>query len=239
MKDTKDVMSTIAQNMRIYRKAKKMTINQLSEISGISPSNLSKIENNHSVNTSVITIMNIAQALDTDWEHMVNPFKASEYDIPNSKAQLDEDEISNAIYKSEIRKTYYPPIRQNHTISSMAELILILPLINVINLYDALLRISGDVIEYEDYISTLFDGIWEGVPETSAKKFIENEISKIKLMREGKTPSDDVEFFSQFDEKGFDEYRELLKKQYFHVTTYYSLINDNPFFTKSKKKTCK
>jgi len=56
-------MSTIAQNIRLYRQKRKMTQKELAEKAGIDFFTLSKIETGTTANPSIETMKRLAQAL--------------------------------------------------------------------------------------------------------------------------------------------------------------------------------
>jgi len=56
-------MSTIAQNIRLYRQKRKMTQKELAEKAGIDFFTLSKIETGATINPSIETMKRLAQTL--------------------------------------------------------------------------------------------------------------------------------------------------------------------------------
>lgn len=64
-------MSTIAQNIKLYRQKRKMTQKELAEKAGIDLFTLSKIETGATSNPSIETILKIANALDVSINYLM------------------------------------------------------------------------------------------------------------------------------------------------------------------------
>ena len=64
-------MSTIAQNIKLYRQKRKMTQKALAEKAGIDFFTLSKVETGATANPTIETIMKIAKALDISVNHLM------------------------------------------------------------------------------------------------------------------------------------------------------------------------
>lgn len=64
-------MSTIAQNIKLFRQKRKLTQKELAEKAGIDLFTLSKIETGATSNPSIETIIKIAKALDVSVNHLM------------------------------------------------------------------------------------------------------------------------------------------------------------------------
>ena len=215
----------IAQNIRICRKAQGMTIPDLAEKPGISVSTLSAIENERAQNISIRTLDDIATALKTSFTAIISPLNIQDnYSIPLK--EFDEDDCFFVLEKKAIEKTYYPPNMRNHKISSMLELALILPLLDLNDLYDIYYRILGCAVNYEDYISELFDRCWNRVPDSPEKRYIQTELDTICAIRNGNSTAS----IQNADNNGFDEYRKTLQNKQANINMLRRLINNNVLF---------
>lgn len=151
-----DLKENIAWNVRVRRKARELKQGELAELADTSVTTICQIENGNAKNMTLVVLCNIAKALDIDFTTLISPFTAHGYGEIDSKSckNLSENEAIQRIRQTEIQKTYYPPLNRYHEISSMLELALILPLIDLAELYDICQRIKGDAIGFEDYISS-------------------------------------------------------------------------------------
>ncbi len=115
---------------------------------------------------------------------------------------------------------------RNHKISSMLELALILPLLDLNDLYDIYYRILGCAVNYEDYISELFDRCWNRVPDSPEKRYIQTELDTICAIRNGNSTAS----IQNADNNGFDEYRKTLQNKQANINMLRRLINNNVLF---------
>jgi len=222
----RELLKSIGQYVRIRRKAQGLSILDLSHKSGVSFSTLSALENEHSNNISVKVLYELASALNTDFLSLVTPIiSQDEYII--SPNQFDEEDCINSIAKSDIKKTYYPPIMRHHQISSMLELAIILPLLNPNDLFDVHYRILGAAIGYEDYISEKFDWLWNSVPDSPSKRYVQKELDKIHSIRNG---IDYVEDFIDTSNEELDALQETLENKRTFLTMLRDTINANCMF---------
>ena len=232
METIKERMVIIGQNIRIFRKAQNYTIETLSELSGVSVSQISLLENNRADNISIKYLVSIANALNRDLDSIVSKLDFEEYS-DSAEYLDDEDMFANAIEASDKMKTYYPPIFQNAQISSLAELIIVFPLLDPFLFYEALCRILGDTQNRGDYISKKIDYVWGGVPDSPAKRFAESELKKSHNLRQGIHPSFDEqkEIVTDSDkEKEFDEYTNLIKEKYEIIKNIKTLLDKKEYF---------
>lgn len=232
METVKDRMAIIGQNIRIFRKAQNFTIETLSELSGVSVSQISLLENNRADNISISRLVSIANALNRDLDSIVSKLDFEEYS-DNAEYLDDEDAFINAIVASDKMKTYYPPVFQNAQISSLAELIIAFPLLDPFLFYEALCRIFGDTQDRGDYISKKLDFIWGKVPDSPAKRFAESELEKSHNLRQGIHPSFDEKMEIITDsgkEKEFDEYINLIREKYEFIRNIKTLLDKKEYF---------
>lgn len=212
------LIHTIAQNVYVRRRSRQMTIPALSEASNISTSRISDLENEHLDNVTVNTLELLAGALECDVVSLLSPISDEKY-AEISKDMLDsekENDLSYCIYRTKLQKTYYPPNTRYNKISSLLELTLILPLLDLSDLYENYFRILGRVDRYEEYISNQFDYSWRQVPDSPAKRFVEKELRIIREKRNGNTDFDiplDDEYRAEYNayEKLVTEKREFIK----------------------------
>lgn len=162
-------LKILGKNIKSQRKAKRLTIKELADVADISVASLSALENGRIKNPSLLLLNNIATALNVELQTL-----------------LPKKEDDEQFLKEELIDTYYPPADVNE-ISSMLELVLILPFIEPDILCDLLSRIRGDVHKDEKYISHLFSHYWKCfVPRSKAKCYAQNELYRIRKIREGK-----------------------------------------------------
>ena len=212
------LIHTIAQNVYVRRRARQMTIPALSEASNISTSRISDLENERLDNVTINTLELLAGALECDVVSLHSPISDEKY-AEISKDMLDtekENDLSYCIYRTKLQKTYYPPNTKHNKISSLLELTLILPLLDLSDLYENYFRILGRVDRYEEYISNQFDYSWRQVPDSPAKRFVEKELRIIREKRNGNTDFDiplDDEYRAEYNayEKLVTEKREFIK----------------------------
>ena len=219
----------IAQNIRIMRKAQGLTILDLSKKSGISFSTITAIENERSKNISINVIDKIASALNSDFITIVSPIAMQDnYLIPIKN--FDEDDCVLAIEKKAVKNTYYPPTFKKNKITSMLELAIILPLIDLTDLYNVYYRILGSAVNYEEYISEQFEWCWNRVPDSPAKQYIQKELDYIHKIRcNNKLNIEDVSFSNN---EGLEYLRDILENKEKNIKDLRNLISYNSLFSK-------
>ena len=226
MTDAYDIVEVVAHNVKLYRKAKHMTTLQLAEESNLSVSYISSLENHHRDNISISTVSSLAAALRITTDELIHPIVSGRY--TESPAKFDEDECEEVVRKQDILRTYYPPIMASTRISCMMELVVILPLLDVHDVYDIYLHIGGTTSDYEEYISEIIERAWNKVPYSPAKRFAENELYKIRNLRFG-FDSHAIEIESKtFDSEGCKQYNDRLQEKY-------KLIQYLKFFMEEKE----
>ena len=222
-----NLLKVIGQNLRILRKSQGLTIRDLSLKSGISFSTLSAIENERSTNISTRILVNLASALQTDFLTIVTPINSvDKYIVPID--EFDEEDCINTLAQAEIKKTYYPPTMRYHKISSMLELAIVLPLLDLGSIYDTSLRIMGAAIDYEDYISELFDRLWDSVPDSPAKQCVQKELDSILAIRNGAL--DIEEYYSDKTHEELDSLRITLQNKLSYAKMLREVLTHNCLF---------
>lgn len=70
MNNIESFMTNLSKNIQFYRNSKGYSIKELSKLSGVSESYISKLENNQIKTTTVKTLCQIANALDVSFEKL-------------------------------------------------------------------------------------------------------------------------------------------------------------------------
>ena len=228
-----DLKENIAWNVRVRRKARELKQGELAELADTSVTTICQIENGNAKNMTLVVLCNIAKALDIDFTTLISPFTAHGYGEIDSKSckNLSENDAIQRIRQTEIQKTYYPPLNRYHEISSMLELALILPLIDLAELYDICQRIKGDAIGFEDYISSLFDHSWRIVPESPEKRAVQKRLDEIRALRRGK-PYPEHEYIDD----DYDALADLLETKREQMAALRGIIKNNRLFRDSQAK---
>lgn len=204
MKEEKSLIHIIAQNVYVRRKKKQMSIPALAEASGVSKNRISDLENENLNNVTINTIALLSGALECDAVSLLTPISGDEY-ANMGKDMLgpeEECELSTCIHMTKLQKTYYPPLAEFNKISSMTELVLILPLLDPADQYENHFRIAGQTIGREEYVSHQFDYSWKHVPDSPAKRYVEKELRIISERRAGNTDFDipmDEEYKAEYE----------------------------------------
>ena len=150
------------------------------------------------------------------------------YTIPLKN--FDENDCISAIETAEMKKTYYPPTFKKRKITSMLELAIILPLIDLADLYNVYYRILGSAVNYEEYISEQFERCWDRVPDSPAKRYIQKELDYIHIVRRDNTLDGDN--FSISNKEELDYLRDTLENKEKTVKDLRNLIMHNTLFSK-------
>lgn len=230
-------MHIIAQNVRIRRKAKHFRVIDLAYRAKLSKSLISAIENEHVNNISLKTLEQLAEGLDTDIASLMTPISLEEYNCIAEDIFDAEEMIVNSINEREMEKSFYPPLARYSDISSMLELILVLPLINPWRLYDIYLRIKGRTDSYEYYISELYTRAWKDVPDSPEKRYVEKELQYIHEKRMG-----NGDFKIKIDDEYKEEYNaysQMLKRKSDFIEKLSRLFDDDPFFSGDEEDSIK
>ncbi len=233
MESFNERIEIIGQNVRIMRKAQLLTIEALSQKADIAVTVISAIENNRATGVTLSTLINLANALGSDLESLITGINTAEYDVPVN--ELDEEECINLIARSEILKTFYPPMARDHEISSMLELIVVLPLLNPLDLYDNLLRISCSTDGYEDYIAEQISQSWRRVPDSPMRQYAEKELASIRKIRQDGDPDFSESFLHvQFrnSTSDFEMIQDYIMKRYSYIKDIKYLCENNPWLNR-------
>lgn len=195
----------VSRNLRNYRTLRGLTIEELSNYSGLSTVTISKIENEKMNNITLGTIKRLADALNTPIESMF--------------VQDDESEEKiNEIAKKEMVDVLYPyekSIKNRDDMmycSAMMEFLVWLPLIDAKELYRVYNdRIQGGFLDYEKYIiDSQIRYLIEDIPDSPAKEYACNVVKAMRVLRETRNFELATEFFA-------NEYNSNLHKAYKEV----------------------
>lgn len=113
-------------------------------------------------------------------------------------------------------------------VSSMLELTLILPLLDLSNLYENYFRILGQVSSYEGYISDQFDYSWAQVTDCPAKRFVEKELCIIREKRNGNTDFD-IPYDEEYQAE-YNAYKKLVIEKRKFIYDLLSLTKNHNFY---------
>ncbi len=201
-------LQTISRNVRLLRTAHNMSINDLAEKTKLSRSRINNIENNNTGSLTLNALIALSNVFGLDLSEIITPINEEEMGLIGDGFDLKES-FRETQYEVKREITYYPPLYDFSYISSMLELVLILPLLSLNRLADVYCRISGDVINgREIYVSEQFEKAWEAVPDSLAKRYISKQLETLRDIRMG--------VYSQknysFDSEGFKAYRLLIEK---------------------------
>ncbi len=217
---TENMIKILASNVRIRRGLMKYTITDLSNISEISKTRIIDIESGQINNVSITTLENLADALNTDVTSLLQTISSDEV---LKGAAPDNWEFA-------VLSTFYPSVDiYNHKISSLVELVLILPLIDPVDLFECLKRIAGYVDFQHNYIHNLLDYCWSMVPDSLAKNYVKKQLELVKERRLG-----NYNFYIDEDDSMYKKekkaYNELINQKY-------AFIN-NPIFSYLDSSMC-
>lgn len=214
-------MDIIGQNLRVYRKAKKISIESLSEKSNISVSTISHLENCRADNISIKALISLSDALEIDLESLI-----SKQDFLESCNEADliktEDDLVEVIAASDKLKTYYPPTLQYNKISSLLEFLIIFPLLDPVLFYDFIFTLKGDTYSRGAYISQKLDRLWKEVPDSPAKRFAEGELELSYGLRQGEydavyKQSQKYKDYISDKNNEYDEYLNTVKEKHIFI----------------------
>ena len=219
-----ELQRQIGIRIKLSRESQMLTQAQLAAQAGLSKSFVGLIETGRQTNFSINTLFSIAEALNTTIQNLVVHVNAQEDSLIEKGINIyapenAEDTGDLILQQTAIINTYYPPNYSDHTISSLLEFLLYLPLIAPMDLKECLCRIDGDIVDNENYICNLMDKLVCAIPESPAKQFADIEYAQIRKKRAQHTISklvcdlsdpDDVQSLSE----KHDAYTEILQLQY-------------------------
>lgn len=185
-------------------------INQVdfAESVGISTRRLSAIENGHVENLSLNTVSRIAETLNCQISDLILDI-VPEDKIINTYHNLQHIiDCSNYIYRNPYRK-----------ISTLSQLILILPLINLNDLFDISNRVGGHLFGNEDYVSQEIGYAFRNIPECKAKSYVKRLLAIIESAPWKENPGipvalaleEEVSTLLQSDHEFEEEYNAYIK----------------------------
>lgn len=188
MKENNDFRKHVGIQIRKFRNLRGLTMEQLVEAIGdqnISVSTLQRLEKGQTrLNTELLKA--VAGVLDLELYDLIGREDLS-FDVDQYVKNKDEDPKYTE-YVNDKQKLFYPDLRckdflnwQHYPIRTLAEFIIYLPLMDPARLADVLFRIAGDTFEREDYLLQEVAYLYEGIPDTKAKRYADYQAAKMRL----------------------------------------------------------
>ena len=183
--------SIVGRNIKELREEAGISQRDLAESADISLRWLRDLENGKVENISLNTIVRISQRLNCSLSNLVLdtlPTKDTLATATNMQFVIDS---TNYLYLNPFRK-----------ISTFCELFMILPLINLQDLYEISSRVGGHIFGNEDYIAQAVGYAYKHIPDNEAKSYVQTMLELIESKPwEGNTNSSASEALAeQFEE---------------------------------------
>lgn len=161
--------SIVGKNIRELREKAGISQGDLAEAAKISHRRLSALENGKIDNISLNTIVKLSELLGCGLESLTRNAlsdKTSSATATNLKSIID---LSNYHYRNPFRK-----------ISTFCELFMVLPLINLHDLYNSLYKAGGRFFENEDFIAQIISNVYQNTPDSDAKSYVQTMLNLIE-----------------------------------------------------------
>lgn len=227
----------IGENTLIRRKAAGLTQDELASKAGLAKGTIYNIENGKSENVTINSIISIAKALDAKTEEIIFPNGNMKFYEEEDLKTFEDEACEIMVNDYEKLRTYFPPADKRHQITSMIELIIALPLIDLDEIYRILSYISGDLIDADlhnpCYASEQFEREFNAVPNSPAKRFAIKEIEMSRKRRGGEDKVEDYLVLIH-DEKATEEYhayKNLINEKYQNLLNLKYFVNKNIHFS--------
>ncbi len=162
--------SLLGKNIRDMREEVGVSQNDLALAVGISKRRLSALENGHVDNISLNTISKIAELFSCKLGTLiVDDLQKDDFPVTTNLGLQHTIDCANYLYRNPFRK-----------ISTFSQLFLILPLINLEDLFDAIYRVRGCILGNEDYVAQAVGYAYHNIPESKAKSYIDKVLELIE-----------------------------------------------------------
>jgi len=116
---------TIGDKIRLLRKEKKISIRMLSELTGLSKSTLSDIENNKSKKPTVDTISRVAKALEIPISELLEEdLQDTESNEPADNNNIDKNSITSDVFLRSVARAKERPKEIQDRIAAFIDLVL-------------------------------------------------------------------------------------------------------------------
>ena len=182
----------LGKRIKVHRKYRKITQRDLSQLSGVSMSTISKLEQGVAKNVTIEKINAIAAAMGISLSELVVDYDEemdyTQYIDPDSPEDEEWDNERQYINMEKLQ-SLYTPVYQNYKVHTLIDFLIYLPLIDQGILCDALCRIDGGIYNKEDYALNVINNIIRAIPQSQARAYADAVNNLNRKIAEKKSPN--------------------------------------------------
>ena len=210
----------------------------------ISLSTLKRIEHDEG-RISLSNAMMICKALDLSVSDIVDDKADLRYALASWFNEPDDDTKSEVQYRMNCQRVFYPEVEKsilfdNKPIKTLLQFLVYLPLMDDLQVLYSLRRLAGSVYEQEYYVMEQLSSLYQGIPESNAKRYADYSAKKATfeyfkgiLLSDESVEAEDLEIienperWDEFD-SGYQEYLRVIETKIQKVEEVYKLAANYP-----------